>query len=107
VTIHAPVGEHVTVPFDAVLDTGKQEWVFVVGEHGEFVPRLVRIKFYAGDSAAIESGLQGGERIVTSANFLIDSESRLKSVATAAAEAHPACPQGQHWDVPMAMCMPD
>lgn len=106
VTILAPLGEQVTVPFDAVLDTGKQSWVFIVGENGHFIPRVIAVKFQAGDDVAIASGLSGGEKIVTSANFLIDSESRLKAVAVGQTSA-PSCPKSQHWDVPMAMCMPD
>ena len=71
-------------------------------DDGRFVPRLVHVKFHAGDDVAIESGLSGGEKIVTSGNFLIDSESRLKDVAEPAAEGAPAkpkspsCPKGQH-----------
>lgn len=112
VSIMAPLGEQVTVPFDAILDTGKQSWVFVVGENGQFMPRVVTVKFQAGDDVAIASGLSGGEKIVTSANFLIDSESRLKAVALgqsgdSSKSKAPSCPKGQHWDVPMAMCMPD
>ncbi len=80
VTIHAPLGEQVIVPFDAILDTGKQAWVFVMGDSGEFIPRLVTVKYHSGDEVAVGSGLMGGEKIVTSANFLIDSESRLRNV---------------------------
>ena len=80
VTIMAPLGEQVTVPFDAILDTGKQSWVFVAGDNGQLIPRLITVKFQAGDEVAVATGLTGGEKIVTSANFLIDSESRLKAV---------------------------
>ncbi len=115
VTIHAPLGEQVTVPFDAVLDTGKQSWVFIASPSGKITPRLVRVKFYAGDYVAIANGLGGGEKIVTSANFLIDSESRLKAVSEGLDDAGgsgkkaalPTCPKGQHWDLSMSMCMPD
>ncbi|MGK5083451.1 efflux RND transporter periplasmic adaptor subunit [Bdellovibrionota bacterium FG-1] len=103
VTILVPLGLQVTVPFDAVLDTGKQAWVFLVGDKGQFIPRVVTVKFQAGDDVAIATGLSGGEKIVTSANFLIDSESRLKAIAPSL----PTCAKGQHWDVPMLMCMPD
>lgn len=113
VTLRAPMGEQVVVPFDAVLDTGEQAWVFLAGENGWFEPRKVAILFQDGGEVALASGLRGGERIVTSANFLIDSESRLKFSETEAAAAGPsskarapACPEGQHWDVPMSMCMP-
>ncbi len=113
VVIRSPLGEQVVVPFDAVLDTGKQAWVFVAKESGVFEPRLITIRFRADDELAIESGVVAGEKIVTSANFLIDSESRLKGVlATQGGEAppqvkEPSCPTGQHWDTPMKMCMPD
>jgi Cu(I)/Ag(I) efflux system membrane fusion protein len=114
VVIHAPLGEQVTVPFDAVLDTGKQAWVFIGNEDGGFEPRLISIKFRADDDVAVEGGLMGGEKIVTSSNFLIDSESRLKGVQLAQSQPNangaakpstPSCPNGQHWDTPMAMCM--
>jgi Cu(I)/Ag(I) efflux system membrane fusion protein len=114
VTIMVPLGDQVTVPFDAVLDTGKQSWVFVVGDNGQFMPRVVTVKFQAGDDVAIATGLTGGEKIVTSANFLIDSESRLKAVTmgqsndgNGSKHSTPSCPEKQHWDTPMAMCMAD
>jgi multidrug efflux pump subunit AcrA (membrane-fusion protein) len=115
VTIHSPLGDQVTVPFDAVLDTGTQAWVFVGGEKNQFEPRLITIKFRADGEIAVGSGLKGGERIVTSANFLVDSESRLKGALLPSTDTGeesskpkvPSCPKGQHWDTPMAMCMPD
>ncbi len=79
-TILSPLGEQIVVPFDAVLDSGKETWVFVSKLEGHFEPRKVIVKYYAGEEVAISSGLSPGERIVTSANFLIDSESRLKGV---------------------------
>ena len=111
VTILAPMGEQVTVPFDAVFDTGKQAWVFVSNSQGNIEPRRVTIKFRAGDDVAIEQGLQGGESIVTSANFLIDSESRLRAVTaqskSSGKNAASSCPKGKHFDPQMAMCMND
>ena len=115
VRIHVPLGEQVTVPFDAILDTGKQAWVFIDSPSGKITPRLVNVKFYAGNEVAIGSGLSGGEKIVTSANFLIDSESRLKAASEGMGEssgsdkraALPTCPKGQHWDLSMSMCMAD
>lgn len=76
--ILAPLGHQLAVPFDAVFDTGKESWVFITEANGKFTPRKVQIKFHAGDWVAIESGLKEDESIVTSANFLIDSESRLR-----------------------------
>lgn len=80
VSILSPLGEQLVIPLDAVLDSGKEAWVFVAKEKGEFEPRTVLIKHYAGDEVSISSGLEEGEEIVISANFLIDSESRLKGV---------------------------
>lgn len=106
VTILSPLGEQVTAPFNAILDTGKEAWVYVVGEGNKFEPRVVTIIERAGDDVAIGSGLTPGEKIVTSANFLIDSESRLKGVAggTESKKAH-QCPEGQFWHEEMKHCM--
>jgi len=79
--ILAPLGNLLAVPFDAVFDTGKETWVFIAEGNGKFSPRLVRVRLHAGDWIAIESGLKEGDSIVTSANFLIDSESRLRGAA--------------------------
>lgn len=110
VLIKAPLGRQVVVPFDAIFDTGRQSWVFVVDDQNNYYPKKVNIKFYANDAVAISAGLSGGERIVTSANFLIDSESRLKAVSqsqTTPAQSQPSCPKEQHWDQAMSMCMPN
>jgi Cu(I)/Ag(I) efflux system membrane fusion protein len=114
VRIRSPLGEQVTIPSDAVLDTGREAWVFVVkgdgadGDGGLFEPRRIVIKYRADDEVAVEEGVGPGERIVTSANFLIDSESRLKGVLAGQAEAPavPQCPKGQVWHAEMKHCMP-
>jgi len=67
------------VPVDAVMDDGNRQYVFVVHEGGRFEPRLVKIGQESNNFAQILSGLTEGELVVTSANFLIDSESRLKA----------------------------
>jgi Cu(I)/Ag(I) efflux system membrane fusion protein len=105
VTILSPLGEQMVVPFNAILDTGKEAWVFVVKEKGKFEPRLVTIFERAGDEVAISSGVTSGEKIVTSANFLIDSESRLKGVGVEEKPKTPSCPEGQFWHEQMNHCM--
>lgn len=110
VLIKVPLGQQVVVPFDSVFDTGRQSWVFVVDDQNNYHPRQISIKFHANDFVAITDGLSGGERIVTSANFLIDSESRLRAVYSenpSQGQSHPSCPTEQHWDTAMAMCMPN
>lgn len=70
--------ERVVVPSDAVLNTGEKQYVFVDLGDGYFEPREVQMGIESNDRTAIESGLKEGERVVTAANFLMDSEARLK-----------------------------
>jgi multidrug efflux pump subunit AcrA (membrane-fusion protein)/YHS domain-containing protein len=86
----------ITVPVDAVLDSGLRKSVFV--EHGEgyFEPRSVETGVRLGDRIVVTSGLMPGDRIVVSGNFLIDSESRFQlagrgPVAPAADGKDPVC----------------
>jgi Cu(I)/Ag(I) efflux system membrane fusion protein len=78
VEVHRSLGRRLTVPVDAVLDSGAHQRVFVVGGKGVFEPRTVTVGGRTGDYAVILSGLRAGERVVTRANFLIDSESNLR-----------------------------
>ena len=68
-----------SVPAAAVVMTGERNLVFVVGAGGALEPRDVTLGARAGDRLEVLSGLQEGERIVGSANFLVDAESRLGS----------------------------
>jgi RND family efflux transporter MFP subunit len=70
-----------TVPADAILDTGLRKTVFVDRGNGLFEPREVETGWRMGDRVEIVRGLEPGERIVVSGNFLIDSESRLELAA--------------------------
>jgi membrane fusion protein, copper/silver efflux system len=69
----------VTVPVDAVLHSGLRKSVFVARGNGFFERRQVQTGWRMGDRIEITHGLEPGERIVISGNFLIDSESRLQS----------------------------
>lgn len=68
------------VPTDSVLNTGEQQYVFVDLGNGYFDPRQVRTGIQTQEGIAVEEGLKEGERVVTSANFLLDSEARLRGV---------------------------
>jgi YHS domain-containing protein len=70
-----------SVPADAVLDSGLKKTVFVDLGNGLFEPREVETSWRMGNRVEITSGLKPGERIVTSGTFLIDSESRLELAA--------------------------
>ena len=78
VKLRISLGDQLVVPEDAVLDTGTQQYVFVDRGQGYFEPRAVKVETEAGGYYAIRSGLKVGERVVTAANFILDSESRLK-----------------------------
>ncbi len=80
VTFSLDAGEGITVPDSAVMDTGARQVVFVERGGGRFEPRLVKAGVRRGGKAQIVSGLSAGERVVTGANFLLDSESRLQAV---------------------------
>jgi Cu(I)/Ag(I) efflux system membrane fusion protein len=83
VAIQVPLGEALAVPEDAVLDTGDHKIVFVKEGDGRFEPRAVELGREAQEFLEVISGLKEGEDIVTSANFLIDSESRFKAAVAA------------------------
>ena len=94
VRIEVPLGERLAVPEAAVLDTGERQIVFVVLREGEFEPRAVTLGRQAWGYHEVLDGLADGEEVVTSANFLIDSESRFR--AAAAAFSAKTAPGHQH-----------
>lgn len=67
------------VPADAVIDSGTKQVVFVDLGDGKFLPREVRLGVNDGTQVEVLEGLVEGEKVVTRANFLVDSESRLKA----------------------------
>lgn len=72
-------GDQVVVPQEAVLDSGKEQTVFIAHADGYFEPRKITVGPKLDGKVVVLSGLKPGETIVTSGNFLIDSESRLSS----------------------------
>jgi Cu(I)/Ag(I) efflux system membrane fusion protein len=80
VKIESPVTHNaVVVPADAVIDTGLKQHVFIALGQGRFEPREVKLGVLGNDGLReVLSGLKGGEDIVTSAQFMLDSESRFR-----------------------------
>jgi membrane fusion protein, copper/silver efflux system len=78
-----------TVPADAVLNSGERQVVFVDLGDGYLLPRAVQTGERVGDRLVIIDGLAEGERVVASGTFLIDAESQLRS-ALGAIAASPA-----------------
>jgi len=85
--IRVDLGTRLAVPEDAVLDSGTEQIVFQVTGDGHFEPRRVTLGSKAEGYYAVLGGLSAGDEVVTSANFLVDSESRLKA-ATGAMTGH-------------------
>lgn len=79
VSLDVPLGEHEVIPASGVLQTGTRSLVFVDRGEGNLEPRDIQLGERAGDDYIVLKGLKAGERIVTSANFLIDSESQLQA----------------------------
>ena len=89
VLIHVNLGKKLSVPKEAVLDSGTRRIVFVEEKPGKFNPREVQVGRKAENDYEIRSGLKEGEKVVVSANFLIDSESRLKAALEQTQQSQP------------------
>ena len=72
------MGEGVAVPVDAVLPTGLHDIIFIDKGAGKLEPRFVELGRKYGDFYEVKDGLKEGERVVTSANFLIDAEAKVQ-----------------------------
>ena len=79
VTMEASLGNKLAVPEEALFDTGTNQIVFVDKGEGHIEPRQVRVGYEASGYYEILEGLSKGEKVVTYANFLVDSESRLRA----------------------------
>lgn len=79
VELAVPLGTRLAVSKDAVLESGERQIIFIHHGGGRLEWRNVKIGLRGGDWVEIVEGLQEGEHIVTSANFLLDSESQLKA----------------------------
>jgi Cu(I)/Ag(I) efflux system membrane fusion protein len=77
------MGEGLAVPVSAMLPTGTRNIVFLDKGEGKLEPRLVKLGRRYGEFYEILSGLNGGERVVTSANFLIDAEAKVQGAVGA------------------------
>jgi Cu(I)/Ag(I) efflux system membrane fusion protein len=81
--------EALTIPMDAVIDTGRSVYVFIAGEGGRFEARNVELGEQIGGRFVVRSGVAEGERVVSGATFLIDAESRLQASLAASAAGSP------------------
>jgi Cu(I)/Ag(I) efflux system membrane fusion protein/cobalt-zinc-cadmium efflux system membrane fusion protein len=79
VSLKVPMGSQLVIPATGVLQSGTRAIAFVERSDGYIEPREVQLGSRVGDDFIVRKGLKAGEQIVTSANFLIDSESQLQA----------------------------
>ncbi len=96
VFLERPLGRVLTVPESAVLTTGMRSIVFVAMGAGRFEPREVRTGAKVDSYYEIRAGVRPGEDVVTQANFLVDSESRLKAALADMSPAPGKTPAAGH-----------
>ena len=91
-----PVENVLAVPFESLIRTGEGDRVILALGNGKFRAQAVSTGIESGNWVAILSGLKAGDKIVTSAQFLIDSESNLeaslKRISTPSGQPNPATP---------------
>jgi Cu(I)/Ag(I) efflux system membrane fusion protein len=82
VTVQTDAVNTLVVPKEAVLDTGLRQLVYLDRGQGRYEPALVKLGRRSQDDVEVLEGLKEGDRIVTSANFLLDAESKLASASS-------------------------
>jgi len=80
VEIKIDLGKRLGIPEDAVIDTGTRKVVYVDKGEGYFEPRDVTLGVQGEGMVEVTKGLRAGEKVAAAANFLIDSEAKLKGV---------------------------
>ncbi len=78
VELRVPLGERLVVPLSAVLHAGDRSFVFLDRGEGRLEPRRVEVGVRVGEEVEIRAGLEEGQAVVSSATFLVASESRLR-----------------------------
>ncbi len=79
VELKIPLGTRLAIPRDAVLESGERQIIFIHHGGGKLEWRTVKLGVRAADWVEVLDGVEEGDHVVTSANFLIDSESQLKA----------------------------
>jgi len=100
VAISVPLGQQLVIPASAVLQSGSEAIAFLDHGNGVLEPRVIELGLQLDDSVIVSGGLKAGDRVVNSANFLVDSEAQLQAAMgafsplpqTAAADSSNATP---------------
>jgi RND family efflux transporter MFP subunit len=79
VILKTPGGHQLAIPKEAVIDNGSKQYAILALPNGYFDPREIKVGPAVDDAYPVVSGLNAGDRVVTSAQFLVDSETNLQS----------------------------
>ena len=100
VRVKLPMGRQLVVPASAAFHSGTKNLIFAYAGEGSIEPREVELGPQVGDQFVVTKGLKAGEDIVTSANFLIDSEAQLQAAAGAFVPPPPGAGQAASMNAP-------
>ena len=89
VAISVPLGRQLVIPASAVLQAGTRAIAFIDHGSGSLEPRTIEVGTQLDDSVIVLSGLKAGEKVISSANFLVDSEAQLQAAVGAYAPLAP------------------
>jgi RND family efflux transporter MFP subunit len=100
VSLKLPLGQRLIVPDSAVFHSGTKNLIFTYAGEGNIEPHEVELGPHVGDQFVISKGVKAGDQIITSANFLIDSEAQLAAAAGAFMPPPPGAGQAAAMNVP-------
>jgi RND family efflux transporter MFP subunit len=100
VSLKVPLGQRLIVPDSAVFHSGTKNLIFTYAGEGNIEPHEVELGPHVGDQFVISKGVKLGDQIITSANFLIDSEAQLQAAAGAFMPPPPGAGQAAAMNVP-------
>ena len=100
VRVKLPMGRQLVIPASAAFHSGTRNLIFVYQGEGNIEPREVEFGPQVGDEIVVSKGLKAEEQIVTSANFLIDSEAQLQAAAGAFVPPPPGAGQAASMNAP-------
>jgi len=102
VKLDLSLGRQLVIPASGVYQSGTRQTAFVDHGDGHFEPREIEVGASAGDDFVVTKGLKAGERVVTSANFLMDSESQLQAAMGSFAPPPPGAGAASAANAPQA-----
>lgn len=107
--IQIELKDRLAIPESSVLHTGDGDLVYFVDSNLKFKAKKIVLGLKTDSFYEVLSGLNVNDTISSGPNFLIDSESKIRGASMSldgTIKSTPSCPKDQHWDTPMAMCMP-